>query len=298
MEDIPKMGLPELYKETGIKENKNHPGFLIFKAENVSNLIKSGNPLRNLNYGVVFFIEGDGEIHVDFNSYKTSANSVYFCSPGQVVTAKGEFTEGFGVLFQKDFLLKPGAQQWIQSLPIFSGFLSSPMVEMVEKDKFLFHALLREMELEYHSDVILKYDALEALLTLMLVKLSRLYEKSKGDKISVDAKHILALESLINKQFKSNRSVADYASQMFMTPQHLNRLTKKNTGRSVSELINERLIVEVKRYLTYTEMSSEEIAHYFSFYDNSYFTKTFKKAVGETPKAFRKRQKELLRVEG
>ncbi|CAN0606258.1 unnamed protein product, partial [Ectocarpus sp. 12 AP-2014] len=37
-----------------------------------------------------------------------------------------------------------------------------------------------------------------------------------------------------------------------------------------------------------------EIAHFFNFYDNSYFTKTFKKAVGETPKAFRKKQKELF----
>lgn len=296
MEDIPLIGLPELHKETGIKENKNHPGFLIFKAENVSDYMLSGNPFRNIMYGLNFFIEGDGEINIDFNSYKANKNAVHFCCPGQVVNAKGNFTNGIGVIFQKDFLLKPGAQQWLQSLPIFSRFLSSPVVEMQEKDKPIFHTLLREMEEEYFSDTILKYDALEALLTLMLVKLSRLFEKSKGDKISADAQHVMALETLINKQFKSNRSVADYASQLFMTPQHLNRLTKKNTGRSVSELINERLIIEVKRYLTYTDMSSEEIAHYFSFYDNSYFTKTFKKAVGETPKAFRTKQKQLHQI--
>ena len=65
MEDIPQLGITELYKETGIKENKNHPGFIIFKAENVSDLMKSGNPFRNLNYGVSFFMEGDGELNID-----------------------------------------------------------------------------------------------------------------------------------------------------------------------------------------------------------------------------------------
>ncbi|WP_339714713.1 AraC family transcriptional regulator [uncultured Kriegella sp.] len=296
MEDIPQMGLPELHKETGIKENKNHPGFLIFKAENVSDYMISGNPFRNVMYGLNFFIEGDGEINIDFNSYKPCKNSVHFCCPGQVVTAKGSFTNGIGVIFQKDFLLKPGAQQWVQSLPIFSRFLSSPVVELQEEDKPLFHALLREMEKEYYSDAILKYDALEALLTLMLVKLSRFYEKSNEEKISVDAQHIQNLEALINKQYKNNRSVVEYAAQLYMTPQNLNRITKKAIGKSVSELINERLIIEIKRYLVYTDMSSEEIAHFFNFYDNSYFIKTFKKAVGQTPKAFRKAQKHLLRL--
>ena len=295
MEDIPQLGITELYKETGIKENKNHPGFIIFKAENVSDLMKSGNPFRNLNYGVSFFMEGDGELNIDFNTYKSNSNSVYFCSPGQVFAAKGNFTSGFGVLFQKDFMLKPSSQQWLQSLPIFSRFLNNPVIEVSETDKSIFQALLNEMDNEYHSSTILKYDALEALLTLMLVRLSRIYERTQGEKISVDAHHITALESLINKQYKSNRSVAEYASQMYMTPQNLNRITKKAIGKSVSELINEKLIIEIKRYLVHTDMSSEEIAHFFNFYDNSYFTKTFKKAVGETPKTFRKTQKNLIR---
>jgi AraC-like DNA-binding protein len=293
MNDIPQIGLPEFHKKTGIKENKNHPGFLIFKAEHVADYMISGNPFRNLTYGLVFFIEGDGEINVDFNSYKANRNSVYFCCPGKVFMVKGSVTKGYGVIFQKDFLQKPSSQQWVQSLPVFSRFLSSPVVEMDEKDKPIFDDLLGAMEEEYYSDAILKYDALEALLTLMLVKLSRLYENSKKDKISPDTQHIIDLEALINKQYKNNRSVVAYASQLYMTPQHLNRITKKTIGKSVSELINEKLIIEIKRYLVYTDMSSEEIAHFFNFYDNSYFTKTFKKIVGETPKTFRKKQKQL-----
>mgnify|MGYP003631599419 FL=1 len=42
MEHIPQLGLSDLHRETGIKENKNHPGFLIFKGENISDLMKSG----------------------------------------------------------------------------------------------------------------------------------------------------------------------------------------------------------------------------------------------------------------
>ena len=294
MDDIPQIGIPELYKEHGMHNGTIHPGLILLKARNMPEYLKNGNPFRNINYGISFFVDDNCEISIDNNSYTPKKNTVYFCGPGQVIKIKGEFKDGgIGILFQTDFILKHGAQQWIQSLPIFNRFLREPLIELTDGDLLMFQTLLKRLETEYHSNNTLKYDALEAQLTLILIELSRLYEESKGTKKNIDTKHILALESLINKQFKYNRSVVNYASQLCVTPQHLNRITKKTMGKSVSELINEKLIMEIKRYLVYTDMSCEEIAHIFNFHDNSYFTKTFKKAVGETPKAFRKQQKEL-----
>ncbi len=294
MEDIPQIGIPELYADYANQKSSTQPKFILLKPENMPEYIKSGNPFRNVNYGISFFVESNSELNIDFNSYKPKKNTVYFGSPGQVFAINGEFTEGIGVLFQADFILRHGAQQWLQSLPIFNRFLSEPFIELSEEDLLMFQRLINEMDTEYVNDDFLKYEMLEAQLTQILVKLSRLYRASKEGKISVDTQHMMTLESLINKQFKNNRSVVDYAAQLYMTPQNLNRITKKAMGKSVSELINEKLIIEIKRYLVYTDMSSEEIAHFFNFYDNSYFTKTFKKAVGETPKAFRKKQKELF----
>ena len=79
----------------------------------------------------------------------------------------------------------------------------------------------------------------------------------------------------------------DYAEMMFMTPQNLNRVIKKTTGKTASDLISERLLIEIKRNLIFTKKRSEEIAYELNFHDNSYFIKYFKKAVGITPKEYR-----------
>jgi len=63
------------------------------------------------------------------------------------------------------------------------------------------------------------------------------------------------------------------------------------TGLTASELINKKILIEVKRFLIFTNNSIEEIAYSFNFYDHSYFTKYFKKATGMTPKKYRESRK-------
>jgi AraC family transcriptional activator of pobA len=72
-----------------------------------------------------------------------------------------------------------------------------------------------------------------------------------------------------------------------MSLYQLNTVTKAITEKTVSELINDQIILESKRYLLATGDQIKEIAFHLGFEDISYFIRFFKKQTGYTPEAFR-----------
>jgi AraC-like DNA-binding protein len=87
----------------------------------------------------------------------------------------------------------------------------------------------------------------------------------------------------------SNLKVNKVASALNVSPQKLNAILKKTSGKSASELLTEQVLLEAKRYLLHTDKTVSEIAFALSFTDPSHFVKHFKKSAGETPQTFRSR---------
>ncbi len=75
-----------------------------------------------------------------------------------------------------------------------------------------------------------------------------------------------------------------------MTSAHLNTLCRRLAGRSALQLLHERLLLEAKRQLTYTNMTIGQVADTLGFSEPAYFTRFFKRHTGFSPKAFRQRQ--------
>jgi AraC-like DNA-binding protein len=81
--------------------------------------------------------------------------------------------------------------------------------------------------------------------------------------------------------------VRTYADLLNITPAKLNRVCARFTGKNASEFILERVILEAKRHLVFTNMSSKEIAYGLGYDDPSYFSRFFRKKTGYTPTRFR-----------
>ena len=76
-----------------------------------------------------------------------------------------------------------------------------------------------------------------------------------------------------------------------ITTKHLNRVTMESIGKSPSELIQERLLLEAKRLLVHSENSLVNISDFLGFKDYAHFSKVFKVKTGATPTDFRKKYK-------
>jgi AraC-like DNA-binding protein len=83
-----------------------------------------------------------------------------------------------------------------------------------------------------------------------------------------------------------------------VSPAHLSRLFRRETGCSLTEYIQQQRVKEAKQLLSLSAYSLSDIATRLQFHDQSYFTKVFKKYAGVTPKQYRHRRLDTSASDG
>ncbi len=91
----------------------------------------------------------------------------------------------------------------------------------------------------------------------------------------------------ISKRDIKKISVAEYASELFITPKYLSTICHKSCGKSPTQLIAEYVTEDIKYYLKSTELSIKEISHVLGFDNPSFFGKFVKTHLGMSPKQYR-----------
>lgn len=99
---------------------------------------------------------------------------------------------------------------------------------------------------------------------------------------------LIRYRALLETHFRHHRALSFYAGELAVTPARLNAACKARAGRTASDLLYERIVIEAKRYLIYTESSVAQVAHLTGFDDPAYFNRFFAQRVGMSPGAFRK----------
>lgn len=92
---------------------------------------------------------------------------------------------------------------------------------------------------------------------------------------------------LVEAHFKTEHSVSFYADQLFKSPKTLSNLFAVYNHKSPSQVIQERILIEAKRLLSYTEKPVKNICYELGFEDVAYFSNFFKKHYGSSPQDFR-----------
>ena len=115
---------------------------------------------------------------------------------------------------------------------------------------------------------------------------------SGGDPAETSARDRIArLNTLIGAHYKHHRPAAFYAAELGVSVTHLNRIARAGTGKSLNELLTDRLVSEARRNLVFSLLSIQQIAYELGYSDPAYFTRAFLRATGETPGAFRRRER-------
>ena len=92
----------------------------------------------------------------------------------------------------------------------------------------------------------------------------------------------------IEEHFHHWHKVSEYADRLGYSTRTLNRLARQHAGLSAKELIDQRVVLEVKRQLSHADISVAEIAEHLGFVDASNFSSYFRRQTGRTPGAFRR----------
>ena len=130
---------------------------------------------------------------------------------------------------------------------------------------------------------------LHSYMRILLIEARRAHEAMPG------ATHLEAAAVALTKQFiqlleahyLTTTSVADYAAMLHVTTNHLIETVRRCVGLPAGKVIHERLLLEARRLLRYSDLPVAEIAYQLNFEDPSYFSRFFKKHTGFSPSEFR-----------
>lgn len=249
-------------------------------------------PHRHDFFEVLYLMRGSGFHVIDSNKYEIHPPCVFFMSPGQA--HKIEFSndiEGYIFIFTADFYLANRSNQ--NSLIEFPFFYNlhqdNPPLQLESKDDILFLKQLFERgisELENNQANLL--DTLRSLLDLILTTCTSRYKSEEN--LEAKGKGYLLVKRfyhLVEENNFRNLSLKEYAAQLAVTPNHLTQTVKQYTGKTSSQIIKAKQVMEIKRLLVHTNLSVAEIAHQLNFEDQSYFTKFFKREAGFSPLQYR-----------
>nr|WP_262917430.1 helix-turn-helix transcriptional regulator [Zunongwangia pacifica] len=153
------------------------------------------------------------------------------------------------------------------------------------------------MEKEITGDYAYKYDFIKSYVSQLIflsIKLSPLQVKPRF--VDANTRITAVFKELLDRQFpiehrtqKFNyRNPSDYADQLAIHVNHLNRALKKTTGKTTTAHIAERLLAEAKALLKHTDWNIAEISQALGYEDQSHFNAFFKKQTQYSPSAFRK----------
>jgi AraC-like DNA-binding protein len=100
--------------------------------------------------------------------------------------------------------------------------------------------------------------------------------------------HVRTLQALVNQHFRELKLPSDYAEKMKLSSRQLNMICKQATGKKATDIIHDRIIIEAKRQLAYSEKNLKQIALSLGYKDISYFMRFFKNKTKQTPDQFRR----------
>lgn len=132
-------------------------------------------------------------------------------------------------------------------------------------------------------------DVLLSFLKVFLIHASRIKMEQQAETSQKAAPILGDLTSAIETHYKTLHQAGDYEKLLHVSTAVLNKASKQYFGKTLTELIAERLIIEAKRQLYLTTKTVKEIAFELGYNDEFYFSRFFKKNAGVSPQVFREK---------
>jgi AraC-like DNA-binding protein len=247
----------------------------------------STTPHRHTFYELFFFTHGTGIHEIDFRKYKIEPNSVHFVSPGMIHRLLLNKCRGYVLCFTEDFISLEKKNSFSDLFP----FYDNPDRPFLRLDKLLAEEvsdIIRSV-INERKQPLPEQEIMRAYLNILLLKIRSRYLSGRAQEARtvLKEKKVALFRKYINEHFLTHKRVNDYAGLLNITPNHLNALCKKHEGRTATNLILERILLESKRLLYATHLHVKEIAYTLNFGDVAYFNRFFKKQTGQTPVQYR-----------
>jgi AraC family transcriptional regulator, transcriptional activator of pobA len=244
-------------------------------------------PHRHECYYVLFVEAGSGTHTIDFREYVVQRNSVFFLTPGQVHALRiDRHSRGYILFFKPDFYLLNGDPKRMLAFPFFHSLSNDPVLYLNSIEESI-GSVMNEIFAEYQQADVGRDQVIRAYLDVLFVRLARAYAPRHVLPSVRLTQQLRELETLIDAHYREYKALDDYADLLHVSVQHLSDIVRQGLDKSGLQLIHERVLVEARRLLLYTDLTVSQITYELGFSDKSHFIRLFKKYSQTTPEQYR-----------
>ncbi len=250
--------------------------------------------------GVIKFLWNRNDSPVDFQIDHLNLQ----LNPNQITTTTFFHNLGFSkkslplnsILFNREFYCISDHDSEIGCNGIlFFGTQDLPIVTLEGEYLRKFDLLWDVMRDEFRNKDNIQGEMLQMLLKRFIILCTRLAKEQLIVKELNDSQIdvIRRFNVLVDMHFKTKRQVKDYAELLFKSPKTLSNLFAVYNQKSPQQIIKERVVLEAKRMLHFTDKQTREIAYDLGFDDPAHFSRYFKKIAGVSPSEYKEEQRFL-----
>lgn len=239
----------------------------------------------------------EGETSVSFNlhEFRLKKDSMFIFTPKNILQVNSQqYFKADVIAISPDFMRRINID--IKNMmPLFLKFVENPTLALTPEESRSMRGMIAQIERETRGpETHFSFDIVSGLIAATIYKVGDimyhyLAEHPEGQNNSHNRaeEYFKQFTHLLGEHFREERSVGFYARQLCITPKYLTTLIKRISGQSVSEWIDNYVILEAKTLLKYSTMSIQEIAYYLNFPNQSFFCSYFKRNTGMSPSQYK-----------
>ncbi len=255
----------------------------IYTLENLSSEnISTPTPLLKADFNyIIFLTNGNFEQQVGNEIKKVSANQALLVVQGEVsaLLRHSKNIKGYYILFEDKIL-----QQFKDHSYFLKLFTTSPIIQLHENDsefvKQVNKLIIKELETPKQDEQIVLH-----LFQSLLLKFLKSSELRQGLSRQFDI--AISFRKLVYQNYPEQFSISDYANQLNISSNYLNRCVQSVWNKSAKQFTQEVSIVQSQKYMLDFTKSISDIAYQLNFNDPAYFSRLFKKIIGVSPQVYR-----------
>ncbi|BFO65855.1 AraC family transcriptional regulator [Chryseobacterium sp. KCF3-3] len=264
-------------------------GLEIFSEENLENF--NGN--RFSADIKVFFISSGYELTVDFNHYTTKKPSLFFLTNQNLSIQKGK-DESILLFYNRDFYcIQIHDKEVACDGLLFHNVFEIPFVELDDSETSLIKSLFQNIQDELEWKDSSAEEMIRTYVKQIIIRATRKWKKQNldNDTLRIPGSELDIFRDFsrhLEIHFREKHNVAEYAELLHIAPKTLTHKFKNLNLDSPNQFIINRILLEAKRLLFYTDKPVKEIAYDLGYEDPAYFNRLFTNKTGSTPANFKK----------
>lgn len=239
----------------------------------------------------------EGETSVSFNlhEFRLKKDSMFIFTPKNILQVNSQqYFKADVIAISPDFMRRINID--IKNMmPLFLKFVENPALTLTPEESRSMRGMIAQIERETRGpETHFSFDIVSGLIAATIYKVGDImyhylaeHPEEQNNSHNRAGEYFKQFTHLLGEHFREERSVGFYARQLCITPKYLTTLIKRISGQSVSEWIDNYVILEAKTLLKYSTMSIQEIAYYLNFPNQSFFGSYFKRNTGMSPSQYK-----------